>query len=175
MSRCAILTCSINCHTVCRKPSTNAPRFASGKPSIASMKCTCAPPPFKRETRCSRNARSGFPALLFFFVVRLFFFFTRVSYFSLEKQLPRRSGTEYCVVFTKPAFSHIFSYCQKVQASSESVPASMKPAILTFRYHKLYTRSLSKRFSLRANRLPESRSAGILSFPRNSQEAIDET
>src|SRR6266478_6962839 len=139
MSRCAILTCSTNCHTVCRKPSTNAPRFASGKPSIASMKCTCAPPPFKRETRCSRNAWSGFPALLFLFVTRLFFFFTRVSYFSERSSCCGESGTEYCVVSRTRIPGHLL-ILQEGAGIARVRSASRKPPILTFRYHKLYTR-----------------------------------
>src|SRR5882757_1141796 len=62
-----------------------------------------------------------------------------------SSDLRGESGTEFCVVFTNPAFPNIFSYCKTVQASPESVPAR-KPPQLTFRYHKLYTRSLFKTF-----------------------------
>src|SRR3954467_390754 len=55
MSHCAIRECSSNCHPVCGKPCTYVPRLLSGKRSIASMNCTCAPPPLSNVESCSRN------------------------------------------------------------------------------------------------------------------------
>src|SRR5882762_3549801 len=72
MSHCAMRRCSRSCHPVCGSPFANTPRLLLGNPFITSSKCTWAPPPLSKYSRCPRNALSSLLLLPFFFFAAFF-------------------------------------------------------------------------------------------------------
>jgi hypothetical protein len=134
------------------------------------------PPAFQERDEVFAQRLVGISRFVFLFRGPLVFFLHESFLFLPGEATSATSQEPSAGSFSRTRQSRTSSHiCKKLQVSPESVPASRKPPILRFRYHKLYTRSVLRHFSLRPNRLPESHSAGILSFPRNSQEAIDET